>query len=432
MAGHLSEKKRRESLKYSVKDGVAYAVMENTGTSYISPLAIAMNASIGYIGLLASLPGLISSLLQAPVVKLLEKRDRKEMIVSNVLWQALLWLPIALIAIMHRQNSLPLLMLFYIALASFNAFIIPAWNSWMRDIVTKKSGQYFGKRNRISGLVGIVTLLAMGYLLDAFKRFHLVFIGFSIIFLIAFIARIVSLHYLKKQSEPEFKLDDKYYFSFWQFIKNGRKTNFGKFAIYIGLAYFAVYVASPFITVYMLRDMKLDYITFTILNVLQSLSMLLTMPLWGKFADKYGNLKSIKISGWMISLVPILWMFSTDIRYLAIVQIFSGVVWASFNLSSSNFIYNAVSRERMGLCIAYSNILSTFGMFLGSVTGGYLIGMIKTQYNPLLVIFLLSGFLRLLVYLIMVPKIKEVRTVRKFNFKGILLSHLLPHNPRTK
>lgn len=432
MAGQLSEKKRCESLKYSVKDGVAYAVMENTGTAYISPLAIAMNASTGYIGFLASLPGLISSLLQAPTAKLLEKRGRKEMIISNVLWQALLWLPIALIAFMHRQNSLYMLMIFYIALVSFNAFIIPAWNSWMRDIVTKKSCQYFGRRNRISGLVGIATLLAMGYLLDAFKKFHFVFIGFSIIFLIAFIARIVSLNYLKKQSEPDFKLDKKYYFSFWQFIKNGRKTNFGRFAIYIGMAYFAVYVASPFITVYMLRDMGLGYIAFTMLNVLQSLSMLLTMPLWGKFADKYGNLKSLRISGWMIFLVPVLWMFSTDIRYLAAVQVFSGVIWASFNLSSSNFIYNAVTRERMGLCIAYTNILSTLGMFLGSVAGGYLAELIKTQYNPLLILFLISGFLRLLVYLIMMPKIKEVRAVRKFNFREMLLSHLPSYNHRTK
>src|SRR3989338_8791831 len=128
MVQHLDEKKRCESLKYSVKDGVAYAVMENTGTSYISPLAIAMNASTGYIGFLASLPGLISSLLQGYAIRLMEKRDRKEMILQSVFWQALLWLPIALIALIHRQNSLSLLMFFYIALISFNALIIPAWN----------------------------------------------------------------------------------------------------------------------------------------------------------------------------------------------------------------------------------------------------------------------------------------------------------------
>jgi len=432
MVQHLDEKKRCESLKYSVKDGVAYAVMENTGTSYISPLAIAMNASTGYIGFLASLPGLISSLLQGYAIRLMEKRDRKEMILQSVFWQALLWLPIALIALIHRQNSLSLLMFFYIALISFNALIIPAWNSWMKDIVTKKSCQYFGNRNRISGLAGIATLLAAGYFLDISKKFNLVFLGFSIIFIIAAYARIISRYYLSKQYEPKFKLDKRYYFTLPQFIKKSRSNNFGRFTIYLAFAYFAVFFASPFITVYMLRDMKLSYSVFTMLNVTQALAMFVAMPLWGKFADKYGNLKSIKIGGLLISFIPLLWMFSKNIPYLIVVQIFSGIVWASFNLSSSNFIYDAVSRERMGICVAYSNIFSTFGMFVGSIAGGFLAGIIKTQYNPLMLLFLISAVLRLVIYLIMIPHIKEVRAVEKFNFKDILLAHLPLQNHRTR
>ena len=45
------------------------------------------------------------------------------------------------------------------------------------------------------------------------------FLGFAILFFLAMIARLVSRYYLIKQYEPKFKEDEKYYFSFSQFVK---------------------------------------------------------------------------------------------------------------------------------------------------------------------------------------------------------------------
>lgn len=428
MVKNKVEKLRKQSLNYSIKDGTAFGVMDNTGNAYLTPFALALNASTKYIGLIASLPNLISSLLQLKTVRLMEKRSRKELVVKNAFFQALIWLPIAFLALFHPSFSLALLMILYTILISFNAFIVPAWNSWMKDLVKKSRGQFFGNRSKINGIVGLVTLLIVGYILDLFKKRNLVFIGFFAIFITAFFARIISKRYLSKQYEPKIKLYKGYYFSFLEFLKRIRYSNFGKFAVYVSLFNFAVYVASPFFTVYMLRDLKFSYLIFTLLTVTQSLATFITLPLWGKFADKYGNLKSIKISGLLIPLIPFLWVFSTNFYYLLAVQIFSGIVWASFNLSASNFIYDAVSRERMGLCVAYSGILNTVGIFIGSSLGGFLAGFLKIGYNPILVIFILSAVLRFFVSLIMLPKIKEVKGVKKLSIKNKMMMFLPLYN----
>jgi len=94
------------------------------------------------------------------------------------------------------------------------------------------------------------------------------------------------------------------------------------------------------------------------------------MPLWGRFSDKQGNLISLKITGILIPLIPLLWLFSSAPRYLILVEAFGGFVWTGFDLASVNFVYDAVSQQRMGLCFAHFGVLNglgtcaTLGLFL--------------------------------------------------------------------
>ncbi len=417
---NLFEKIRKKSLKYSIKDGSAYAVMDSVGNGYISPYAIAIGANNSYIGFLASVPGLITSLFQLKTPKMMEKHSRKSIVTTFALFQALMWFPLVVISLINMRSkyALFLLLVFYVILVSFNAAIGPAWASWMKDLVKEKeSGKFFGRRNLITGFIGLIALLATGFILDWFKKANSVFIGFAILFGIAMIARLASRHFLTKKYEPKLRLDGDYYFTFWQFIKRMCYNNFGRFVIYIALFQFAVNIASPFFTVYMLKDLKFSYLLFTILTTAQSLAMLISMPLWGRFADKHGNRCTLKIAGIIIPFVPLLWLFSSNLYYLIAVQILSGLFWAAFNLSASNFIYDSVSRERMGLCVAYSNVLNTVGVFIGATLGGLLSTHIRTGINPFFALLILSTLFRFIVSFVMLPKIKEVREIKEFKIE---------------
>ncbi len=422
---------KEETSKISIKEGMASSVMSGTGESYITPFALAIGANNAQIGFLSSIPGILSPVSQVFGSRLMERFSRKRIITIFVSLQALIWLPILLLSLFFWRNIfmsyLPLiLILFYSMYAIFGALAGPAWFSLMGDLIPEKiRGKYFSNRNKLCGTVALISMLTGAFILDFFKTRGLVLLGFSILFLIALIFRMISASLFKKHYYPKFKLEKGYYFSFFQFIKKARKNNFGKFAIYIALMNFATAVAGPFFAVYMLNDLHFSYTLFILTNVSASVATLLFLPILGRLSDKYGNRGLLKFGSILVPLVPTLWMLSKSPVYIILIpQVISGIGWAAFNFSASNFIYDSVSVQRRGICVAYLNVLVGIGVFAGASIGGLLAQYLPITFmNKLLFLFLISGILRFLVAF-NISKIKEVRKVIKpkstiFYFKQI-------------
>ncbi len=413
-----TDKKLKDSLKISIKEGSAYAVMDGLGNAYISPYAIAMNASNSQIGLLSALPNLIAPLAQLGTIKAMEKIDsRRKIVITAVVLQAMMWLPILLIPFFFLKYGAGLLIILYSLLAIFASFVVPVWTSWMGDLVPEhERGKYFGKRSKITGIVALAVTFLGGLYLDLFKNINgkTVFYGFATIFLISFIARLATVYYFKKQYEPRFKFDRKKFFSFVDFVEHMGQNNFGRFVLYVSLTHLVAYIAAPYFVVYMLKDLGFSYTTFTIISISSSLATLFSMPYWGKFGDKYGTIKLLRICGMLLFLVPLLWIFSTNIAYLFAVELISGIVWAGYNLAAGNFIYDSVTREKRAICVAYSNILRGIGIFIGSLIGAYLVTHLPITFmNKILFVFLISAGLRIIVALMFLPLLHEVRPVEK-------------------
>jgi len=419
---------RADALKISIKEGSAGSVMNGVGNSFITPYALELMKNFPvqttniYIGFLSSFVGLVSPISQIFSTKFMERLSRKKIVLYGVFFQALIWIPIILLGIMQYFglwiDYLPGLLIFlYSLFVAIGAFATPAWFSWMGDLVPEsKRGRYFSRRNRIIGVVSIISMLIAGFLLDFFKTKGLILFGFALLFSIGMIARIYSFFLLRKQYSPKLVLKDGYYFSFWQFLKKLPESNFGKFSLYLGLMYFAVSIASPFFNVYMLNQLNLSYVWFTIINLSASVFSLIALPFWGKFADKYGNRRMLLICSFFVPLVALLWMGPGNVWYLFFVpSLISGIFWAGFDLAAFNFIYDSVRPEHRALCSAYTNMLIGIGIFAGSALGGLIAKFIPFTFGLgiFLFIFLISGIARFIIALIFVPQIKEVRPVKK-------------------
>lgn len=427
----IKEMKLKEATKkLSIKEGIASAIMDGAGVKYITPYALALGANNTQIGFLTSIPSLLGNLSQLFTHNAVEKFSRKKIIAVGVLLQALMWIPIIILGYLffyknfNHGLSATLVILFYTLFTIFGSFISPAWNSVMRDDVGKNRGKYFGKRGKIVDFTGLIVMLVCGFILNYFNGINL-FAGFAVLFGIACISRLISSYLLSKHYEPKLKLKDGYYFSFWQFIRRVPQSNFGKFTVGVSLITFASYIASPFFSVYLLKNLEINYALWTLILVGNILGTLAFVQLWGKFADNYGNLKVLKITGKLIPLIPLLWFltffvikinFVLAIFYLIIVEIFSGFLWGGFNLCSKNFIYDAVTRAKTGLCISYYNVLNGIGVFLGATLGGF-ISSVNFDFfgvGAILFVFLLSSLMRIISYFVLMPKVKEVRGVKEY------------------
>jgi MFS family permease len=409
------QKEIKKSLNYSIKDGVAASVTGSAGDNFVSAYAVSLGASNMQIGLLSALPNIIPGELFTS--KVMEKVSRKKIMMWGTLVQVLMWPLMALLCLLTLSGkgslAATILIIFFSIYATASWFVSPAWASWMKDLTEKTHiGKYFGKRNKICGVVGLIVILIAGIVLDKFKEMGYVFIGFALLFTVAAIGRAISRIYLSKQYEPKLKPKKDYYFSFWQFLKKSTTNNYGRFAIFIALFTFSVNISGPFFTPYMLNVLKLNYFTFTIINlVISTVFTLLTMPFWGKFIDKYGCVRTMSVTVWVLPLVPIMWLVSPSVYWLAFVQIISGIAWAGFNLASGTFTYQAVTKERMNLCIAYTSMINGIAVFLGAIVGGLIASLNISFMNVLLFVFLVSGIMRLIVIITAFSLIKEVRPV---------------------
>lgn len=271
---------------------------------------------------------------------------------------------------------------------------------------------------------------------------------------LASIGRYISFYFLRRQYEPQAVRDESAYFSFFTFIKKMPSNNFGKFVIFVSLISFAVAIASPFFSVYMLKDLKLSYLAFTIINLSALISPLIFLPFIGKISDRFGTVRVMRISGFLIAFIPLLWIFSIFlmkfnpillISYLFVIEFFSGFVWASFNLASSNFIYDAVTKQKIILCFTYFSFINSIGAFFGGVIGGQLSSISTISVfglTGILLVFLISFVLRLLPSIFIARKLKEVRKVetsgdeislRRIKEKiGYFLKLISFDNPRPK
>jgi len=408
----VNENALHRSLNASIKDGAAASVTTGLGDNFVSAYAIALGATNFQLSILSALPALMPG--EWLSTKFMGKFSRKRIVLTGVLIQAILWLPIALLSLFLLKDikHAPALLIIFYSVYMFSGFFIgPSWSSWMRDMTEgMERGKYFGKRNKILGIAGLTATISAGLILDWFKSREIVFMGFAIIFVAACVSRLISRHYLKQQYEPKLKLDDGYYFSFWQFIKKAPSNNYGRFAIFFASMNFATAIAGPFFAPYMLKTLGFNYITFTIVNLIASTAAtLLVMPLWGRFNDYYGNVKTIQLTAFLVPVIPMLWLVSPSPYYLIGLQVFSGICWAGFNLAAGSFSYDAVTKPRMGLCVAYTGTLSSMGVFLGSVMGGLLASYTTISMNIYLFVFVVSGLARLTFAVMFSGNIKEVR-----------------------
>jgi MFS family permease len=423
------QEKIKKSKSFSLKDSAAVNATAGFGDTFISPYMIAMGAQNSQIAALTSVPNLIAPLAQLFTSKFMEKYSRRKIFGISILIQCLMWIPIILVSLLFLKNikvAPILVVIFWTIYCGFANFAAPAWSSWIGDLVKKEeAGRFFGLRNKIGGICALISMLIAGLILDKFQLLAKItntqawiFAGFAFIFLLAMTFKLISRHYVLQQYEPNFKFEKEYYFSFFDFIKKASTNNYGRFSIYVAFVVLTVNIAGPFYAVYMLRVLNFTYIQYMLISVFTTIATFIFMPIWGRFTDKFGNIKTLRITGFLIPVICFAWMVSPKFiwffYFILAANFFSGFAWAGFNLAAGNFVYDSATPQRRSLCVAYSSVLNGLGVFTGATIGGLLASSLPTTVftlHRLIFISLISGIARYLVSIIMVNKLKEVRTV---------------------
>jgi MFS family permease len=420
-----NEQSENPSLRAAIRDGIGYATMMGAGDAYIVPFGVFLKASLPQIGLLSSLPPLLGALSQAFGVWFMQHySSRRRAITYGVALNAFIWILLAIVpfALGAGPSAVTALIVLVILYQCSNGFTAPIWSSLIGELVPADiRGRYFAKRNMYVSIFTLLSLLLAGQILGWTERLDIAAWGFLAIFLVAAAARAVSAYWLTKYDDPFFSIPPETKFSFYQFLRRAPYSNFAKFVLFGGLINFGVMFASPYFSVFMLRELNFSYFEYTVMLAAATVTQFLTIRFWGALSDRIGNKRILEVCAVGLCFSPIWWIFSQDYTYLIFVQIYSGFVWAGYNLANANFIFDAVSKAKLARCAAYQAIIIAFSTLCGSLLGGYTASHIQTNIDffglhwnpssPYLIIFLLSGILRMIAVFTLLPRFHEVRNI---------------------
>ncbi len=410
------------ALRHSVRDGMAYSVQVGAGETYFSAFALFLRATAPQVALISTLPQLLASSAHVFSAWAGQHFSRRRIVIVGCLLQALLWLPILLVPVLAPGHAIAALLVLFALYYSANNLTTPQWTSIMRDLVSeRRRGRYFGHRTRLTTIATFMSLVACGVLLHELDAAGHTYFGFVLIFLIAFAARMTSAYHLTFLHEPPSHGPgpDMHIEKWWRSLKS---TGAIGFSTYVALMNAAVGLSSPFFTVYMLRDLHLSYLEFTVLSGASVFVQFLMLGTWGRIADVYGNRLVLIVTSISLPIVPAVWILSDDFWALLLFQALSGLSWSGFTLATGNLLYEVVPRTRRAAYVAFHNVGTAAGVFTGAMLGAALEQVLPQgtvlldeprARSNLLYIFVISGALRGLVALFLRGRVRELRKPRR-------------------
>ena len=425
------EQSREKSLASQVREGASTAVMQGSGETYLSAFAVLLHANPFQIGLLAAVPPLIGTAAQLLSVKVLDRvKARKPLILLGAAGQALAWLPLFFLPMLVPSYGAWLLLAGVAIYVAMGHLTVPAWNSLITDMVNDdQRGMYFARRAKVIALTSFAALSVAGIILHTSETWTNPAWGFGIIFIFAAIARLISTGYLARlQESPAREVTREA--GVRDFLRARRSVMFRRFLIFSGCFHVAAMIAGPFFVIYLLRDLHLTYLQYGLWLAAPILGQLLSLQEWGRIADTFGNKKVLALTGLIIPILPILYLFSSHWLMLVGINFLSGLIWPGFSLSLGNYVFDAVQPGDRTKGVAIYNTVNAIGAGIGAMLGSwlatvapsqlFLFGLIWPLASNLPILFLLSGMLRLIVSLTLLNTFKERRRVTPISHRDLL------------
>jgi hypothetical protein len=288
-------------------------------------------------------------------------------------------------------------------------------DNWLSNIVPGQAiGRYLGQRLAIKSGIYLAAFFAFGYLMDKMGQDNLS--SFGVVFLAAMVMTFVYFFIFTRMYDPK-KIEaapvkdetPKEKFGLFDYVGALKQKHLDHFVLFTSLINISIGLSAPFYAVYMLQEQSFSYMSYTIVISVEYFARVVSGPFWGKFADKEGNIKVLKIVSRIVPALPLCWLFSTNIGYLAVVQLFSGICWGAFDLSTQSYLYKVAPPDKKLRYIVYTRSLMLFSVALGGIAGSLLVNNVFEVFgSKLLTVFMISGFLRAFIVMFLMPRLIDL------------------------
>jgi MFS family permease len=393
----------RRDLVISTVDAVAYCVMVGCGEMYLGAFVLALGLGPLVAGLVASVPLLVGAVVQlAAPLAVRHVGGKRPWVVICTTVQALSLLPLAWWGWQGRAEPWQLLAATSLYWSAGMA-ASPSWTAWMASLVpVRVRTAYFAQRNRLGQVAVLVAFVAGGLVLRAQEARQSALSGFALLFLVAAAARVFSTACLWACREPRRRWQERAarrqpqtvrarITAGWRDLVSGPG---GPLVAFVCCFTFGLQFAGPYFTPYMLEALGFSYGQFLIVFAAGFLIKVIVLPTVGRLGSRLGSRQLLTLAGLAIVPLPLLWLPSTDLRWLVVVQFVAGTCCSAYELSVALLLFEvAGDRNRTGIVNVYSLGLAvaTVG---GAACGGLLLRSLGETREAYAAVFAGSCLLR--------------------------------------
>lgn len=403
--GALAPEATRRGLRISVIEGSWATVhIVLTTNAFLTGYALFLGCNDFELSLVTSVP-LLMQLFQIFGARLVERTGRRKAICAWLSFIGrLVWLPMALLPFLWHGEVIVLFLALYALGTLLQNLATPAWLTWMGDLVPRQiRGRYFGWRNRVVGIVTMVTSIVAGLILDLARDHGREGGGFLTIQLIAVGAAAVAFYYIRRQPEPAYRPERMP--PLGEYVARPlRDGTYRRILVFYLYWLFAVGISTPFFAAHLLKNLGWNFKGIAYLNIVTAAMTILSQPFWGRLIDRFGHKPVLTVCEVAILHLPLYYAFcppgvSWPIWLNAVL---TGVFWSGFNLAIFSLVLAALpAKGRPGYTAAYSAwsgvmnfIAITFGGWLALRLSGLNVQVAGFSLGNYHFLFVLTSVLR--------------------------------------
>lgn len=388
---------REKSLKLSLIDAFLSALMIGIGETYLPAYVLSIGMSEVFAGYIASLPIVSGAILQLITPRGLQRvQSHKTWVVSFSFLQALCFVPLVYFSASRAPDFWILFFILTLYWGSgFSAGL--AWNYWMGRLVNLEEGtQFFSKRARITQ-GGVLT----GLLIGGVALQYNVSIGpfssvFTLLFLGAGLARLCSSFIISNQYfAPEWVSQTSLGLrASWKTFWNNTEKR--KFFFYLIPFQAAVFVSSPFVTPFLIAQVKLPYGQYMMAIALLFIGKAAAMFAIEKWRREFSGTSLFVMGAALLVPFPFLWAFATTAWASYLIQFGSGFAWAFVEVGLALIFFKDIRHEEKVPILTVYNLLNSVAIIGGTFVGGKILWLLGERFGSYQQLFMFAGLLRLL------------------------------------
>ena len=366
----------KHNLTWFFFDGLFASASDNIAITYLVLYILALGATRTQIGLMTSVSSLLVALVLLPGALLVERFGHRKHLtvffgggIARCVLLILAFLPFLL----GGQTLILAAMALSITRDICGNLAFPAWMSISGEIVPMEGrGRFFGSRNFIMGVAGMLVILLVGELITRASSPQ----GYQIALALAFGLGIFSTYSFSRLQDPRgnapIPVEGA---SSFRAVLNDIQAHpaFVSLGLVMVVWNFSINIAGPFFNVYMVQNLKFTATMVGIQSIVSTVAGLLVQRRIGRLSDRLGSRKVMLISMMLIPLLPAGWVFVSRFWHVILLNSFGGMAWGAFNLVSFNFLLSLTPHSQRARYAAIYQIMITLALAFGAAIGSWIV-----------------------------------------------------------